>query len=215
MNLSCITTTSPAPTGCSPILHPNRGHPATYRDIRAMILDKAQSGPVFFKDMAYYVAGTLPQDTNFANQITHAFLVRDPAEAAVSYAKRDPDFTRTELGHAAQHRLYHALVALEQRPLVITADQLRADPETTLARYWSHVGLDFAAHAFTWDDRVPDGWQSVKGWHSEVLQSGTIHQPQNGETAAKLAAHLSGYVTHHAPFYAELRDIAEAQAHQK
>ena len=197
---------------------PEAGHPTTYDGIKAMIREQAATAPVFLKDMAYYVVDRLPHDTDFAGQMTHAFLLRDPTEAALSYAKRDPDFSRTELGHEAQHRLYHALVSLGQTPVVITADQLRADPEATLGRYWAQVGLNFSAHAFTWDDRVPDGWQSVKGWHGEVLQSGMIRKPEPSDTAARLAeldADFSDYVAHHMPFYTELRDIAEAQAHQK
>ena len=201
-----------------PDFTPEPDHPSAYRDICAMIRDKAQAGPVFFKDMAYYLVDVLPQDAGFAGQMTHAFLLRDPVEAAVSYARRDPGFTCTELGHEAQHRLYHALVALGHTPLVVTADQLREDPETTLRRYWTHTGLNFAAHAFAWDDRVPESWQSVKEWHSEVLQSGTIRKPEPNDAATRLAeldAHFSDYAAHHAPFYAEMRDIAQTQAHQK
>ena len=201
-----------------PDFTPDPRHPATYVDIRAMIRTKAQAGPVFFKDMAYYVADALPQDADFAAQMTHAFLLRDPIEAALSYARLDPEFTRLELGHEAQHQLYHALVALGHRPMVLTADQLREDPEGTLRRYWAHAELEFVDSAFTWDDRVPAGWQSVKGWHSEVLQSGAIQKPQRVDTAkqiSELGEPYSDYAAYHAPFYAEMREIAENQAHQK
>jgi hypothetical protein len=201
-----------------PDFTPDPSHPATYADIRKMIGDAAQAGSVFFKDMAYYVADVLPQDAEFAGQMTHAFLVRDPVEAALSYAQLDPDFTKLELGHEAQHQLYHALVALGLKPLVLTADQLRNDPEWTLRRYWAHVGLDYVSNAFTWDDRVPKGWQAVKGWHSEVLQSGAIRKPASTEKAnqvASLAEPYAQYAAHHMPFYAVMREIAETQAHQK
>lgn len=197
---------------------PEPGHPATYEDIRAMILEKAQDGPVFFKDMAYYVADALPLDPGFATRISHAFLLRDPTEAALSYAKRDPDFTRLELGHEAQHRLYQALVEMGQNPLVITADQLRGDPHGTLRRYWSHVGLPYLDHAFSWDNRVPEGWQSVQSWHSEVLQSGAIRNPERSDAQAELAALGTPYTrhaAHHLPFYTRMREIAERQSHQK
>lgn len=197
---------------------PEPGHPATYDEIRAMICDRARTGPVFFKDMAYYVVDVLPGDREFAARMTHAFLVRDPAEAALSYARRDPAFTRTELGLESQHRLYQALLEQGARPLVVTADQLRTDPEATLRRYWAHIGLDFAAHAFDWDDRVPEGWEAVKDWHSEVLQSGAIQRPPSTGAAADLAAlgpPYTDHAAHHMPFYQRLRDIAEAQAHQK
>ncbi len=201
-----------------PDFTPEPDHPATYADIRAMIRETAKAGPVFFKDMAYYVVDALPRDESFAGEITHAFLLRDPAEAALSYARRDPEFTRTELGHEAQHWLYHALVKLGHRPLVLTADQLRNDTEGTLRRYWAHIGLEYADHAFSWDDKVPDGWESVQGWHSEVLQSGEIRKSKGTNASAQLAklgAPYSEHAAHHAPFYAEMRDIAEAQAHQK
>lgn len=201
-----------------PDFTPDPGHPATYADIRMMIRGAAQSEKVFFKDMAYYVAEALPQDAEFAKQMSHAFLVRDPVEAALSYARLDPEFTKLELGHEAQHQLYLALVALGLSPLVLTADQLRGDPEGTLQRYWTHVGLDYVSDAFTWDDRVPKGWQSVQAWHSEVLQSGTIYKPKRTDTAAqiaKLGAPYVKYAAHHMPFYTAMREIAEAQAHQK
>ena len=92
-----------------PDFQPDPAHPATYEDIRAMIRRRARERTVFFKDMAYYVAEALPKDARFMAEMTHAFLIRDPVEAAVSYAKRDPNFTRTELGLEAQWRLYRVL----------------------------------------------------------------------------------------------------------
>ena len=201
-----------------PDFTPDPDHPTTYQGIREMIRGAAQTGPVFFKDMAYHVADKLPKDAGFALQLTHAFLVRDPVEAAVSYAKRDPAFTRTELGHEAQHRLYYALLGLGCTPMVITADQLRNDPVTTMRRYWAHTQLSFESHAFDWDGRVPQGWAAVKDWHSDVLQSGAIQKPRDADAAAQLAALGAPYADHaayHAPFYAELREIAHTQAHQK
>lgn len=201
-----------------PDFTPEPGHPATYDTIRAMVLETASKGPVFFKDMAYYVSEVLPCDAGFARQMSHAFLLRDPTEAALSYAKRDPDFTRLELGHEAQHRLYTALVEMGHNPLVITSDQLRRDPKATLRRYWAHAGLEYLEHAFTWDNTVPDGWQSVQNWHSEVLQSGAIKPPEVTQSQTQLdalGAPYTDHAAHHLPFYARMREIAENQAHQK
>ncbi len=197
---------------------PEPEHPATYDEIRAMIVEAGDKGSVFFKDMAYYVADTLHRDAAFADLMTHAFLLRDPVEAALSYARRDPDFTRLELGHEAQYRLYTALVALDHDPLVITADQLRRNPQTTLRRYWAYAGLDYLEHAFTWDSKVPDGWQSVQSWHSEVLQSGAIKPPETTEAQSELdalGAPYTDHAAHHMPYFARMREIAETQAHQK
>lgn len=201
-----------------PDFQPEPGHPQTYADIRAHVLEAAKPCPVFFKDMAYYIADELPGDTVFLAQMTHAFLIRDPDEAALSYQKRDPDFTQTELGHEAQHRLYQALAAAGQTPLVITADQVRLAPEATLRRYWTHVGLPFVAEAFTWDDATPEGWKAVADWHETALASGEMKLPEKRDHAAELAAlgpPYTAYARHHRPFYDALRMIAEEQAHQK
>ena len=203
---------------------PEEGHPTTYDAIRDMIGAEGNNGGVFFKDMAYYVADTLPGDPAFAQRMSHAFLLRDPVEAAVSYAKRDPGVTLLELGHAAQHRLYCALVEQGHAPLVMTSDQLRTDPQATLRRYWAHVGLPYMAHAFSWDNKVPAHGESVASWHSEGLESGGIKAPETQDAQAKLealGAPQTQYAAHHAPFYDRMRAIAEAQgmeharAHQK
>ncbi len=198
-----------------PDFAPEPDHPQTYADIRDMIVARADVKPLFFKDMAYYVVNDMPQDHGFAALMSHAFLVRDPAEAALSYQRRDPGFTSTELGIEAQHRLYHALRDQGHEPLVMTADQLRDDPRETLKRYWDHIGLPFMAHAFEWDDAVPEGWQSVVGWHGEVLKRGAIQRQDDNRDAdaelAALGAPYTDYEAFHRPFYTELSEIAARQ----
>ena len=200
-----------------PDFSPEAGHPQTYDEIRRMILDLSATGPVFFKDMAYYVLADLPADPEFLQGMSHAFLVRDPAESIVSYHSRDPNFRQTELGLEAQHLLYQALVEHGQNPLVMTADQLRIAPESTLERYWRHADLAYVPDAFRWDDRVPDGWQSVVGWHTDVLEHGAIQKPDETRDypaeVAELGAPFTDYEAHHRPFYERLRDLAEKQAH--
>ena len=181
-----------------PDFEPAPDHPTTYEDIRSMILRHADRSPVFFKDMAYYVERELPQDQAFAARMTHAFLVRDPAQSIVSYYRRDADFLCEELGIEGQHTLYRALCDAGHEPLVMTADQLREAPEATLARYWSHVGLPFASHAFGWDETVPEGWKSVAGWHGDVMNSTAIRKAATtrdhaAEVAALGAKNPEGY----------------------
>ncbi|MGR3617331.1 MAG: sulfotransferase-like domain-containing protein [Paracoccaceae bacterium] len=202
-----------------PDFEPEAGHPQTYGEIREMILAKSNETPLFFKDMAYYVVKDLPDDDTFVQAMSHAFLIRDPAEAILSYQKKDPGFTQNEMGIEAQYRLYHALKECGLEPLVVTADQLRQAPEVTLKRYWDHVGLSFAPHAFSWDSAVPEGWESVAAWHDEVLSRGAIERPDDGrDIPAELAAlgtPYTDYDQHHRPFYQMLCKVADEQLHQK
>jgi hypothetical protein len=194
---------------------PETGHPQAFADIREMILKRASIQPVFFKDMAYYVTNSLPNDPEFLSRMTHCFLIRDPAESILSYHRRDPNFSLTEVGIEAQYGLYQALCGAGAAPLVITADDLRANPRATLSKYWAHIGLPYADNAFEWDSSVPEGWESVKNWHATALSSGAIQKSAKtrdyrAELTA-LGAPFIDYYIHHRPSYDALKDIADHQ----
>jgi hypothetical protein len=199
-----------------PDFDPEAGHPTRFAEIEEMILERSRQQPVFFKDMAYYVADVMPEKAALLHHMTHCFLIRDPAESILSYHQRDPDFSQIEVGIEAQFILYQILVSVGITPLIVTADELRAAPQATLRRYWEFAGLPYVEDAFEWDNRVPEGWQSVKGWHGQVLNSGAIQKTVAGrDYAAELAglgAPFVAYDRHHRPYYDALKDIA---AHQK
>lgn len=198
-----------------PDFEPQEGHPTTFADIRKMILERSEKQTVFIKDMAFYVLNTLPSDGGFMRQMSHCFLIRDPAESIVSYYHRDPDFSLVEVGVEAQFRLYQVLVAEGISPFVVTSDNLRNEPFETIARYWKFVGLPYVADAFAWDTSVPEGWQAVKGWHARTLRSGAIQKPDtNRDSRAELEAlgeRFVEYDRYHRPFYEALKDISEHQ----
>lgn len=196
---------------------PEPGHPTDYADIRALIRSQAETRPVFLKDMAYYMLETLAVDPGFMAQMSHAFLVRDPAESILSYHKKDPGFACVEVGIEAQWQLYQALRAAGQDPLVIRSADLRADPAAQLARYWQAVGLDQRPDALNWEQTVPEGWKSVEAWHTEVLSSGAIKPPENRDYRAELVAlgaPFTDFDAHHRPFFDALCAVADQQAHQ-
>lgn len=193
---------------------PDPGHPTSFAGIRDMIRAQAARGPVFFKDMGYYVSGALMRDPGFAREIAHAVLIRDPAEAVVSYAKKQRDFTREEVGLEALWTLYQGLRAMGCDCAVLQADQVRADPRDQMARYWQRAGLADAPQALRWDSGVPEQWRSVETWHAEVLATTGIQPADPGrDVAAELAAlgaPYTDYVAHHRPFYELLRGAAQA-----
>ncbi|MFP6743907.1 MAG: hypothetical protein VCB77_01805, partial [Alphaproteobacteria bacterium] len=113
-----------------PLLEYDPATPTSYGDIRAMVLDAAEAGPVFFKDMAYYVVPALFDDPAFASRITHSFLIRDPVKALMSYYKLDPEFILEEGGLEAEWRLVEWLrETTGETPVVIEAEAVQQDPE--------------------------------------------------------------------------------------
>ena len=193
--------------------------PTNWGDIRAMILAAAEDGPVFFKDMSYYVVPALFDDPEFAGRITHSFLIRDPVKALLSYYKLDADFILEEGGLEAQWRQVAWLMATTgETPVVIEAEAVQADPETVIGDYCRRLGLVPVAGVHEWaSGAVPEGWEQVSGWHGKVLSRGGIVADTPEETAAsraefaaatKEAPQLATYLDHHMPFYEKLRELA-------
>ena len=193
-------------------------HPRSYDAIRAMILDKAERGPVFFKDMSYYVVPHLLEDLEFLDRLTHSFLVRDLKASIVSYAKLDPELTCEEIGIEAQWRHASFLMARSgKRPVVVQSEKLRADPAGQMQKYWKAVGLSDKPEALNWNDDVPKDWQQVSAWHESAMTSKTIRPPsadQENETQDsfnRLAAKrpdIQAFYDHHAGFHTRLLELA-------
>lgn len=193
------------------------GHPVHYDAIRDMLLDRASKGPVFFKDMAYYVVPRILSDKAFLRRLTHVFLIRNPVAAVLSYHKLDPDVTLEEVGLEAQWTLYAALRALDITPVVIEAEDVRRDPDGIMRALWQAIDLPYRSEAFVWQDEKPEDWAQVGQWHRRASATSGI-QPEEADEAArkqaeflellKDAPHLANYLDHHDPFYQNLRSVA-------
>ncbi len=188
--------------------------PTAFADIWAMLQRAAETAPVFFKDMSYYVVPDLLQEGAFARRISHSFLIRDPRKSILSYHKLDPEVTLEEIGLEAQWR--HAVWLQETfgtEPLVIEAEAVQRDPRGTLGAYWARLGLPPAEQAFSWQAAAaPADWQQVAGWHAKASASSGIEPgPPEAETAADFAAaaartpRLQRLLDHHRPFYERLK----------
>ena len=193
-------------------------HPKSYEAIRDMILARAETGPVFFKDMSYYVMPHMLADAAFFSRVTHSFLVRDPRASILSYAKLDPDMLLDEIGLEAQWRHAEAVIARTGRPpAVVRSEAVQADPAGQMSRYWQALGLAARPEALHWNDPAPADWQQVQGWHGEVMSSSTIRpitpeqQARTEDEFGKLASaqpRFAGYLAHHLPFYMRLLALA-------
>lgn len=191
-------------------------HPASYEDIRDMILAKARTAPVFLKDMSYYVVPRILDDQVFLDRVTHSFLIRDPKASLVSYAKLDPDLTLDEVGLEAQWLHVSALLGRGRKPIVIRSEFVQADPAGQMKRYWEAVGLSNLPRALDWGDDAPEDWQQVAGWHRDVLHSKTV-KPLTGEKIKEIAVDYEELAArqprfrmmyeHHRPFYERLLEF--------
>ena len=191
------------------------GHPTNYPATREWLLERALQGPVFAKDMSYYVVPELLDDVDFCRRVRHCFLIRDPLRAILSYFRLDPSVSRDEIGIEAQWRLFDGLRKLGiDNSLVLEAEAVQADPPGVIGRFWRALGLDYLGDALSWRrGEIPDDWKYVEGWHRGVRDSGGIEAPdedlaQAGAAFADAAAgapQLREYLDHHRPFYQRLQ----------
>ncbi|WP_170327706.1 hypothetical protein [Ruegeria arenilitoris] len=191
------------------------GHPTRYEDIRDMLLSRAVTRPVFFKDMAYYVLPQILEDVAFLNRLTHGFLVREPVASIASYHRLDPEVTEEEIGLEAQRWLHDGIKAVTgQAAPVISAEDMRDDPRGVMNALWRAWGLAPADHAFDWQSDVPRDWGQVEGWHGDVSQATGIRPIEEGErqrqidkfeAQAATAPQLREYLDHHLPHYQALK----------
>lgn len=190
-------------------------HPTGFREIWQMLVDAAETGPVFFKDMAYYVWPGVEAHPALAGAIRHAFLIRDPRRSILSYHRLDPEFTSAEAGLEAEWCLADWVARTTgRRPPVIEAEAIQREPQAVMRALWSRLGLDDRPHAFDWSrESVPEDWQQVAGWHQGVSASTGIRPPDEDDaaidaqfaTAAATAPRLDTLLAHHLPFYRKLK----------
>jgi hypothetical protein len=193
--------------------------PRRYEAIRDMLLEAGEAGPVFFKDMSYYVVPRIFEDRAFAERLTHSFLVRDPAKAILSYYKLDPNLTLEEIGlEAIWTHLDWVRSLTGETPAVLSAELVQADTAGVMSAYWQRIGLPPAPYALSWaPEQPPDDWREVAGWHGDVLASGGIQAMSAEEEAAQRAAFeeaaeeapkLRAFLDYHRPFYDKARALA-------
>lgn len=141
--------------------------------ICAELLAAAETGDLFVKDMAYQGAPWV--DDAFLARCTNTFLIRDPAWALPSFARRWPDITEDEAGYRAQAELFDRARAIGD-VVVIDSDDLRADP-VAVVEAWSHaVGIDFRPDSLSWRPGMQPEWTRWRDWY-EAAASSTGFEP--------------------------------------
>jgi len=198
-----------------PYFEPKKDHPVTYEGVRDMIMEKAQSSPVFFKDMAYYINSDIINDKEFCKSVTHCFLIRNPAAAIASYYALDNEVTLSEIGIEAQWQVYNHLIDSGIKPVVLQAESIRKEPLPFITSWWKAIGLNGDESAFEWGPESPEDWQQVKTWHQEAMKSKSIHpwteedvqkEKDCFKASAVEAPQLHSYMEHHMFFYERLKN---------
>jgi Sulfotransferase domain len=170
--------------------------------ILGLMLD-VQEKPVYFKDMAYHVAGFMSSE--FISKFTNTFIIREPTPVIASLSRFWPDFTLEETGYEQQYRLFEIAVENGEDPAVVDAADLTGDPEGTIRAYCEKQGVEFMPEALSWEPGEVPGWEMWTEWHEEAQESSGIKsQPLEDDT--EVPAGLESVYEHCLPYYEKLHE---------
>jgi len=178
--------------------------PATYQSISILMRDTVNSAVkpvVFTKDISYFIEGRI-NETTVPASTTHTFIMRDPRAAIRSlYSKSCIDNEKTkwtyfdpkEAGFKQLHDIFtYVRDKLKQKPIVIDAGDLIANPEGILRSYCTAVNLPYDACMLSWDPGPVPEWGPIElrepGWHDDAIQSSGFHKDKAKHSNVSLAS---------------------------
>jgi len=195
--------------------------PTGFTDIIDMFFERAQSQPVFVKDMAYYVLPEIRAHDNLATALNHVFLLRDPYRSIVSYFNLDNDVASDEIGINAQKQLFDWIERKSGKPpLVLLSDHIQSNPQMAAELLWAYLDLPANYNALQWQNtHTPKEWGQVETWHQKTMQTSGIQKEsgdaetarQNFHSLAKSHPRLQSLFDDHQASYIFLKGIGDQQ----
>ncbi|MEO1723664.1 MAG: HAD family hydrolase [Pseudomonadota bacterium] len=174
--------------------HPMRAEvlAAGERDWRRVAEDCARTPPAgrvrYEKHMTHHMVPGIGLD--WLEGAAIAFLIRDPAEVAASYAAKREAFALDDLGFERQAELFdHCTDLLGTPPPVVDATTIRRRPRETLCSLCGALGLPFEEAMLSW----PSGARETDGvwgahWYAAVNRSTGFAPPP--ASPAELSAEI-------------------------
>lgn len=157
------------------------------RKVLVEIMNGDSEGKILFlKHMTHHY---VELESDYLENFTNIFLIRDPVRIIASFAKVIPDVTMTDIGVKKQFELFSELSQSGAVPVVIDSGEILKDPKKTLAELCSKLGLPFDEKMLRWKPgpKPEDGiW--AKYWYSNVHQ--TTGFERTDSTASELPDEL-------------------------
>lgn len=162
---------------------------------------------IYQKHMTHHMIDGFP--INWIGKVTNIFLIRDPARVLASYANKANSVMAADTGFARQRELFDLVAGQTgEKPAVIDAADIRADPEKMLKALCKKIGIEFDPAMLSWPagPRVEDGiWASH--WYDAVWKSTGFAHPETGN-APVLPGNLAELERQLRPDYDYLRQFA-------
>jgi len=163
-----------------------------WRKVAAAMVGPAPGGAAVFyqKQMTHHCLPEMLDD--WMDQLTHVFLIRDPAEIVASYRQRREEVTPVDLGIHRQREIRDFVAdRTGSMPIVIDGNDILKDPARMLSALCQRLGIGFDPAMLSWPagPRDSDGvW--APHWYDNVLRSTGFHpyKERKTELTPELAA---------------------------
>ncbi|MBZ8117905.1 HAD family hydrolase [Roseovarius sp. LXJ103] len=157
------------------IVHPMREEILAAQNSDPVMVERSLLGPYegahfYQKHMTQHMVDGIPRD--WMRDVVNVFLIRHPARVVASFAAKYEAPTLEDIGFVQQGALYDALCGIGQRPVVVDASDIRADPAGVLQRLCAAIGIEWTERMLIW----PAGGHAADGvwgahWYGAVRHS--------------------------------------------
>ena len=155
------------------------------------------------KQMSHHLLPHMGRD--WLGEMTHAFLIRDPAPMLASLGEKLGRFALEATGLPQQVEIFEYVLRSTGRvPPVLDAADLLAAPEPMLRALCASLGIPFSERMLSWPPgpRATDGvW--AKHWYARVERS-TGFEPAEAAVMPELAGRLAALEAQCRPLYEQL-----------
>jgi hypothetical protein len=178
-----------------------------YNDVAKAMSQGACDAPMQYqKQMTHHM---LPNcNLDWTKDITHCFLIREPAYVVNSYTNSRGLCSADDIGIKRQYELYEAISNISKQTIpVIDSDSVLNNPQSILPKMCSALNLAFEPSMLCWPagKRDSDGiWASH--WYHSVERS--THFAQAKRETLKLNSQQLDVVKEVTPYYNKLKQYA-------
>lgn len=179
--------------------HPMRdevlaAQPHDPREVAAALLGPVPGGrPIYYqKHMTHHLLPAF--DRSWLDSLTHAFLLRAPAEVLASYVETRAEVELPDIGIVEQRELFdRACDRLGCPPPTIDSRELLADPAGMLRALCGALGIDYTDAMLSWPaGRHPSDGVWAPAWYAAVERSTGFARPApRPQRSAQLPAALA------------------------
>ena len=138
-------------------------------------LNQQKKGFVFVKNMGHHLQG---YDYSPILHYQNIFLIRDPGQMLISYAKVRELPTLDDIGLKFQAELFEWLRSFGKVPVVLDGNEVRKNPAGILTLLCHKLGIPFTEKMLHWPaGPIPEDGIWAKHWYNNVHQSTSFLPP--------------------------------------